>query len=187
MRTSTVLFLVLFLCLFSSFERGGRIRGFVREVRDGFVEVTGGGHCARSGSCDGAAALAADDSEVRRLRAELKEIEERDELSDRTLRAIERSVRTLDDRIRKVEREAERQPSSAASLRPCLEQLLRQRLELCGERDQIARLQEELEGESIRLQAEIDLARIRGERRAVEEFLHVERGSPIERLSSEAR
>ncbi|MBI4881017.1 MAG: hypothetical protein HY812_15370 [Planctomycetes bacterium] len=186
MRTSTVLFLVLFLCLFSSFERGGRIRGFVREVRDGILEVTGGGRSSRSES-RGAAALSADDSEVRRLRDELKETEERDELSDRTLRAIERSVRTLDDRIRKIEREMERQPSGAASLKPCLEQLLQQRLELCGERDQITRLRENLEGESIRLQAEIDLARIRGERRAVEEFLRVERGSPIERLSSEAR
>jgi len=180
MRTSTVVFLVLFLCLFSSRERRSKVRSVIDELRSEVHFVTAD---RQASGCRAHATIEGKDAT--RLRSQLREIGQRDEAAKRTLRTIDRSVRTLDERIRKLEQEAERQPQFSDLFRRSLERLVRQRVELENEREEIVSLKERMEGEAIRIQVEIDLARIRDERRDVESFLRRERGSPMDQLAEE--
>lgn len=180
MRTSTVVFLVLFLCLFSSRERRGKISSAIHHIKSEVHAATD-----RHLSHSGAEAADLETSEVASLRSELRELDQRDEAAERTLRTIDRSVRALDERIRKLERELVRQPQFGEVFQRSLGLLVRQRIELKNEREEILGLKERMVGEAIRVQAEIDLARIRGERRQVESFLRRERGSPMDQLAEE--
>ncbi len=196
MRTSTVIFLVLFLCLFSSQERRSKFRAVVDSVREHVHEATSHSHHSSSASgskrsssrkCASATCsrCATDSDAEKELKKALRDIEDRENAADKTLRTIDRSRRALDDRIRKLENEVASNPRIKDVFSSSLELLLRQQVELDHEREQILALRERMKGESIRLQAEIDLARIRDERRAVESFLNQERVSPMERLAVE--
>lgn len=187
MRTSTVVFVVLFLCLFSSSERRSKIRGFFEKIGSHVESVVSDHSCQRP--CRHGESVMVrvgqESSETRALRSQLHELERRDDAAKKTLRTVDRSVRTLDDRIRSLEKEMKRQPQFEDVFQRSLHLLLRQRLELIVEREEIAGLQQQMKGEAIRIQSEIDLARIRCERQAVESFLKQERGSPVERLADE--
>lgn len=200
MRTSTVVFLVIFLCLFSSAERRSSIARAFQKVKAEIQDATCGGHerCHAHGAgvCHHHGATAAvhrqeaaeESDDLRALRLELREIEQRDEAAKRALRTIDRSQRALDDRIRGLETEIRRTPRLREMFENSLGLLSRQRLELAREREEIVRLQERMKGEGIRIQAEIDLTRVRGERREVESFLTRERrsgDSPVDRLLDE--
>ncbi|MFH0947159.1 MAG: hypothetical protein V2A76_18380 [Planctomycetota bacterium] len=180
MRTSTVVFLVLFLCLFSSRERRGKISSVIHHIKSEIHSATDG-HFSESCKRD----AVPEDSEVTGLRSELRELDQRDEAANKTLRTIDRSVRALDERIRKLEHELKRQPQFGEVFRRSLGLLVRQRTELKNEREEILGLKERMAGETIRIQAEIDLAQIRSERRQVESFLKRERGSPVDQLAEE--
>ncbi|MFG0316643.1 MAG: hypothetical protein ACF8XB_05175 [Planctomycetota bacterium JB042] len=186
MRTSTVVFLVLFLCLFSSQERRSKFHSIVEEVKAHVHEATrdhigdrrSGRKCRDSGSI-------VRNDETRGLKGSIRLLEEKEEAADKTLRTIDRSVRTLDDRIRKLERDAARQPHLRDVYERSLKLLLRQRIELHNEREEIVQLKERMEGEVVRLRAELDIAKIRAERKEVEAFLDRERSSPMDQLAVE--
>ena len=180
MRTSTAVFLVLFLCLFSSHERRSKVRSVIEHLKSGIHTATASDDSSR---CHGSSS--AEGEEVSRLRSELRELDQRDEAAKKTLRTIDRSTRSLDERIRKLEHDLERQPQFSGVFKRSLELLVRQRIELYNERQEIVSLKERMDGETIRIQAEIDLAKIRSERRDVESFLRRERGSPMDRLAEE--
>ena len=186
MRTSTVIFLVIFLCLFSSSDRRSHLREIVDHLREGVHELTE--PCERHAApCPApAAAVEVEEShDTRALRGELEELAQRSEAADKTMRAVDRSVRTLDDRIRKLEREMRKQPEFEDVFESSLTLLQRQRAELLSEKDEIQALKERIQGQAIRVQAQLDLASIRSERREVEAFLNRERGSPLEKLARE--
>lgn len=191
MRTSTVIFLVLFLCLFSSQERRSKFRAVVENVREHIHEATSHRSTSekrsKSRKCSSPTCerCAPDSDAEKGLKNALRELEDREDAADKTLRTIDRSMRTLDDRIRKLEDEVAANPRIKDVFAGSLELLLRQRIELNGEREQLLSLKDRMKGESIRLQAEIDLAKIRDERRSVESFLNQERVSPMERLAAE--
>lgn len=186
MRTSTVVFLVIFLCLFSSSEKRSKIRSVFDHLKAGIHEVTShDSQCDDSRSSSSRSRRVQDSDEVRSLRSDLRGLEQRDEVAKKTLRTIDRSIRALDERIRKLEQELARNPQFDDLFKRSLELLLRQRIELHNEREEIASLQERMRGESIRIQTAIDLAKIRGERREVESFLQRERRSPVEAIASE--
>lgn len=187
MRTSTVVFLVLFLCLFSSNERRSKFRSIVSEVKAHIHEATQD-HISEHrkvrnrSSCEDIAQT----EEARELKDGLRLLEQKEDAAEKTLRTIDRSVRTLDDRIHKLERDMAREPHLRDVYEGSLKLLLRQRIELQNERTEIVQLKERMDGEMIRLRAELDIAKIRAERREVEEFLNRERGSPMDRLAAES-
>lgn len=189
MRTSTVVFLVVFLCFFSSREHRSKFHSLVDGLRSGLHEVTSDRACsfAFDGCRDGKRADAAEPAELRNLRADLRGMDEREEAADKILRTIDRSVRALTDRIRKLEHDAKRHPDQGDVYERSLTLLIRQQGELEAERGEILELKGQLEGEKVRLRAEMDLARIRGERREVESFLRNERVSPVEALAGAVR
>src|SRR5690606_4885165 len=170
-------------CLFSSQERRSKFRSIVDDVKAHVHEATRDhiGH-RRGGRSD-----RSDDrsAEARDLKDGIRLLEEKEEAAERTLRTIDRSLRTLDDRVRKLERESAGEPHLRDVYDRSLKLLIRQRVELHEERDEIVRLKERMEGERIRLRAELDIARIRSERREVEAFLDRERSSPMDRLAAE--
>lgn len=181
MRTSTVIFLVLFLCLYSSSEHRSKLRTLAAGVRQAVCEI--GGDCrAERASRDFSAE---ENAETRELRERLKDVELRDAAAQKALRTVDRSVRSLEERIRKAQKDVRSDSRMAAAFSQTLDLLIRQRDELEGEKAEIESLQEALKSTAIRLQAEIDLASIRAERREVEAFLDRERGSPIDRLAAE--
>lgn len=180
MRTSTIVFLVLFLAVFSSDKHKERIHGAAMHVRDAVRELAGSRHACRPSQRAGAAE---DSPESRELRDRLREVEQRDGAADKSLRALDRALRAVEDRLQKLRREAATDPDLADVFAGGLALLARQQVELRAERAQIQDLQEQFKAEAIRLQTELDLASIRGERRAAEEFLLRERGSPTDRLA----
>jgi len=175
MRTSTAVFLVLFLCLYSSREHGSKLRAVASELKGAVHDLTGG---SRS-SCG----EVADTAEVRGLRSQLSDIERRESAAKKTLRTVDRAIRSLEDRVRKLQKDARSDSRYSESYTSGLSLLLHQKAELEAERSEIETLQETLKSSVIRLQAEIDLASIRADRREVEAFLNRERGSPIDRLA----
>ena len=187
MRTPTVVFLVLFLCLFSSQERRSKFRDLVEDVKGTIHEATrdhiGHKKSRRHSSrvCREAGCSTSDESGL--LKGQLRELGEKGETAEKTLRTIDRGLRTLDDRIHKLERECARQPHLQDAYERSLKLLLRQRLELAGERTEVVDLIERIEGEEIRLKAEIDIAKIRAERHEVESFLNRNKTSPMEKLA----
>jgi len=191
MRTPTVAFLVLFLCLFSSQERRSKLRSVVEGVKGQIHEATRGhlghqssrSHSSRACRDAGCSTSKIDLDESNILKDQLRQLGEKDETAEKTLRTIDRGIRTLDDRINKLERECARQPHLQEAYERSLKLLLRQRLELASERTEVVDLVERIEGESIRLKAEIDIAKIRAERREVESFLNRNRTSPMEKLA----
>lgn len=179
MRTSTAVFLVMFLCLYSSREDGSKLRAVASQLKGAVHELTGSSSSKRSSGSR------SDSAEVRGLRSELSDVEQRESSAQKTLRTVDRAIRSLEDRIRRLEKDAHTDSSFSGSYASGLSLLARQKAELEAERSEIERLQESLKSSAIRLQAEIDLAGIRADRREVESFLERERGSPIDRLAED--
>lgn len=182
MRTSTAVFLIIFLCLFSSSDQRSDLRGFAANLAERIHHILDTGEVSLAEEEFG------DEfelDEMRRLRDMIREIEQREQAADKSTRAIDRSVRSLDDRIRKIETEAAARPRFGQLVDGSLEMLRRQRVELQMERDEISVLKDRMEGEIVRLQSEMELRRIQGERRRVEAFLGVDPNSPMDELAGQ--
>lgn len=177
MRTSTVGFLVLFLCLASSADRRGAFREFIGDVRHGVREIV----------AELRGYEPAPDTSARGLKHRLKEIDSRTEKAAKTVRAVDRSIRQLRDRVDDVRGDWNRSYNSRVA-QESVEALALQIATLESERQQIIELQIALKNERVAVQTALDLESVRDERRELEELLN--RGvptvpSPIDRLATE--
>jgi chromosome segregation ATPase len=178
MRTSTVAFLVLFLCLASSADRRSALRGFVGEVKQtvhAIVDEIRGEHDAHA-------------SGTRALKHKLEQIDERYGAASKTVRAVDRSLRQLRDRLDDLRDEAAHGCSSRVVI-DSAEALAQQIRELDAEREKLVALQVALKNERVQVQTALDLESVRDERRELEALL--ERGvpqqyspSPLDRMAA---
>lgn len=170
MRTSTVVLLVVFLCIASSRDRQGRIKGAIDDVKRFVHDVT-------APAFDRIQVERGDSQQLRTLKAALSSLDEREEQARRSVRAVDRCLRTLEDRIDELDDEGGSASGQAVAL------LQSQRTQLLAEREQLTQLQDAMKNERIQLKSAFDLAAVRSERRQVEDFLSRERGnSPLDRL-----
>ena len=177
MRTSTIVFLVLFLAMFSSADRRGHIGHLFGEVKETLGELTDH-RCSEHRSSD-----RSESSETRALRKQLSDVEKRSAIAKKSLRTIDRAVRALEERVRCVEKDMRKEPQFSDIYHANLTSLHGQIGQLEGERAEVEALREALKSAAVQLQSEIDLASIRDERREVEAFLDRERRSPVDRLA----
>ncbi len=177
MRTSTVAFVVLFLCLASSADRRSAFREFLSDVKSGIHEVTREFRSESCGSDSG-------DSEARDLKRKLKDVDARYTAAGKTIRAVDRSIRQLRDRLTDLRDEmahgyASRVVSNSVSV------LSQQISELDSERQQIVDLQIALKNERVQIQSQLDLVSVRAERRQLEMMLERSPGnSPLDRMAT---
>lgn len=180
MRTSTVVFLVLFLAFHSSSERRSQLRHLAGGVRDVLHQITDPHGCDDDGDSD----CRPESQETRLLRSQLRDVEKRESLAKKSLRTVDRAVRALEERARAVEQDARRDPQFADIYAANLSSLRGQVAQMEREKVEIESLRETLRSNAVALQSQIDLAGIRDERKAVEAFLDRERVSPVERLAN---
>lgn len=185
MRTSTVLVLVLFLCFATSSERRGGLREIVHDARD-FVHELTAPRGERSSRSNGYKTSREDTAETREIKAKLADSNARAEAASRAQRAVDRSIRQLDDRMKELARES-RCRTHRHVYQGSVELLDRQVDELKAERSKLADLQTQLRDEKAQLQAALDLAYVRVEREAVESLLGRKPTSPLDALAFEER
>lgn len=177
MRTSTVAVLVLTLCFLSSSDRRGDFREFVGNVKQGVREVV-----AELRGYD-----VAPDRSARGLKQQLREIDSRSEKAAKTVRAVDRSIRQLRDRLDDARDDACRARNSRFAL-DSIEALANQIDDLETERQKLVELQIALKNERVSLQSALDLESVRDERRELEALLNRSAPpvpSPLDRLAAE--
>ena len=182
MRTSTVVFLVLFLAFHSSSERRSQLRHLAGGGRDVLHQITDP-HGSEADDEDDRDCRP-ESPETRLLRSQLRDVEKRESLAKKSLRTVDRAVRALEERARAVEQDARRDPQFADIYAANLSSLRGQIGQMEREKVEIESLRETLRSNAVALQSQIDLAGIRDERKAVEAFLDRERVSPVERLAN---
>lgn len=177
MRTSTVAVLVLSLCYLSSSDRRHDFREFVGNVKQGVREVV----------AELRGYELAPDHSPRGLKQQLRELDARTDKAAKTLRAVDRSIRQLRDRLDDAREDARRSCNSRVAI-DSIEMLARQIDDLETERRRIVELQIALKNERVTVQSALDLESVRDERRELEELLN--RNSPpapgpLDRLAAE--
>lgn len=185
MRTSTVLFMVIFLCIASSHEQRDRIRGLLGDVR-GFVHDATAPDATWARKLKGGSCRAARSPEAQALKETLAEADSRAEAASRARRAVDRSIRQLEDRLKELSRET-RSRAARGAINDSIELLVRQVDELNAERESLDDLQTAIKNEQAQLRAAYELACVRAERAAVEKALGRHASSPLERLAVSER
>ncbi len=184
MRTSTVAFLVLFLCLASSREHRGVIREVAGFVKNGVSSIAHEVHDAihDRGHRDATA------SREQELRDRLAEIDDEYGAAGRTLRAVDRSIRQLKDRLNEVASESNRSYSNRAA-GDSVERLAQKVQDLETERDRLVELQVSLKNERVEVQSSLDLEGVRCERSRLESVIgrpaRAQEPSPIDRMAAQ--
>jgi chromosome segregation ATPase len=173
MRTSTVFFLVIFLCFASSKERFAGLREVGHEVRAFVHELTGDSRRGPRSACDDGRSKAVDKA--------VREIDDRIDAAAKAERALDRSIRSLEDRRRELR--GVRSGRDRSLLEESDDLLARQIGELKSERERLEDVVLRLRAERAQAQAAAELARVQLERRAVEAVLGAKDGSPLDRLA----
>ncbi len=183
MRTSTALFLVIFLCVVSSERRRAKFAGFFERLGDRVTSAVehAGSHASQ---CIERVELHIEGPETQRLRERLREATRRESSVITATRTLERGISGLADKNRRLRAEVGRDRGAAQELASTLDQLARQESELKEELSDLASTRVKLQGEIARLQAELDLSRIRAERDDAERFLTPSPVSALEGLAN---
>ncbi len=185
MRTSTALFLVIFLCVVSSEHRREKFAAFFERLGDrveSAVERAG----QRTSRCVQRVEQV-EDSVTRELRDRLREASRRETAASNATRTLERGIAALADKNRRLRADVGRDRDAAPIVADTLDQLARQEAELKQELTGLAATRARLQGEITRLQSEIDLAQVRAERADAERFLTPSPVSALDGLAANGR
>lgn len=181
MRTSTAVFLMIFLCLASSHDRRSQVREFVSDVRSTVREFVQDNRESWQETRAKRGSATVDTPRMRELKAELREIDSRQEDAKKAMRAIDRSVRSLKDRVTDLRRDSCSKRRSDV-YDSSVELLGKQIAELEGEKAQLQNLLESLDNHRVQVQSSLELESVRIERQEIEKLME-RSNSPLDRLA----
>jgi hypothetical protein len=171
MRTSTAFFLVVFLVVMSSAERRHRVREVVSSAAHQLECALDRGDRRGCGDEDASSGSSARDGDLVALAA-------RESATAKTLRTVERGLKSIDERIERMVDEDDVDLAATVRL------LKEQRAALERERAELTVLKSRLAAERVRIETQIDLSGIRAERERTEQFLGTTTPSPMEQLAN---
>lgn len=181
MRTSTAVFLMIFLCLASSHDRRSKVREFVSDVRSSIHEfVAENRESWHSERWEHPVSLV-ESTRAKELKAEIREIDAKQVAANKAIRAVDRSIRALRDRVSEVRRDPCSKRNSNV-FDSSIDLLNKQIGELEAEKAQLQSLSESLDNNRVQVQSALELESVRAERQEIEKLLD-RSNSPIDRLA----